>query len=122
MKISIKTKLAAGFGIALILIAFMAFFSWTSTVNLVNNAQMVDHTHQVLESLENIVSQLKDIETGQRGFVITGEAHYLEPYNAGLAGVEFAVAEVRILTSDNPSQQRRLNAVELLIRLKNLTS
>jgi len=104
--------------VALLLIAVTGAFSWSSTVNLVDNAQMVDHTHEVLENLERIVSQLKDAETGQRGFVITGEPHYLEPYNAGLMGVEHAVAEVRRLTSDNPAQQGSLDVTERLIKSK----
>lgn len=86
MKLSIRTKLAAAFGVALLFIAVTGAFSWSSTVKLVDNARMVDHTHEVLENLEDIVSQLKDAETGQRGFVITGEPHYLESYNAGLGG------------------------------------
>ena len=61
---------------------------------------------------------MKDVETGQRGFVITGEVHYLEPYSAGFADVELAFADIRKLTSDNASQQRRLDVIEPLIRLK----
>jgi len=69
---------------------------------------LVDHTHEVRENLEKIVSQLKGAETGQRGFVITGQPHYLQPYNVGLAGLEVAVADVRTLTSDNPFQQVKI--------------
>ena len=79
MKLSIRTKLAPAFGVALLLIAITGAFSWSSTVNLIDTAQMMDHTHDVLENLEKIVSQLKDAETGQRGFVLTGEPRYLDP-------------------------------------------
>ena len=103
---------------ALLSIAVMGVFSWSSTNKLVDNAQRVDHTHEVLVNLERIISQLKDAETGQRGFIITAESHYLEPYNDGISGVELAVANVRMLTADNPSQQRRLDLVEPLIQSK----
>ena len=83
-KLSTRIKFAAAFGLALLLFGLTGAFSWLSMVNLVDDAQMVAHTHEVLENLERIVSQLKDAETGQRGFVITGETHYLEPYSAGL--------------------------------------
>ena len=60
----IRAKVWAGLGVAMLLIVVTGAFSWSSTVGLVDNAQMVDHTHEVLGSLESIVSQLKDTETG----------------------------------------------------------
>ena len=59
-----KTHLAAAFGVALLLIVGTGAFTWSSTVDLVDNAHMVDHTHKVLENLEEIVSQLKDADAG----------------------------------------------------------
>ena len=41
---------------------------------------MVAHTHEVLDALEQLISTLKDAETGQRGYLITGEPRYLDPY------------------------------------------
>ena len=117
-KLSTRIKFAAAFGLALLLFGLTGAFSWLSMVNLGDDAQMVAHTHEVLENLERIISQLKDAETGQRGFVITGETHYLEPYSAGLLGIELAVANARKLTSDNPSQQRRLDVIGPLIQRK----
>jgi CHASE3 domain sensor protein len=108
----------SAFGVALLLIVGTGAFSWLSTETLVADAQLVDHTHEVIENLGSIVSQLKDAETGQRGFVITGESRYLEPYDAGLEGVAVAVANVRMLTIDNASQQSLLDDTELLIQRK----
>ena len=118
MRLNAGNTLVAAFGVALLLIVVTGAFSWSSTVNLTDSSRMMDQTHEVLENLEKIVSQLKDAETGQRGFVLTGEPHYLEPYTAGLAGLELTVEEVRKLTSDNPSQQRRLDVIVSLIQLK----
>ena len=115
---SLRIKLMAAFGVALVLIAGAGVFSWSSTANLVDNTRMMDHTHEVLEALERVVSQLDDAETAQRGFVITGEPRYLEPYHTGVVGVELAVPDVRRLTSDDPSQQRRLDVIESLIQRK----
>jgi len=60
----------------------------------------------------------KDAETGQRGFLITNLENYLEPYNSAGSAVAAAVAEVRQLTSDNPTQQTRLDDLEPLIAAK----
>ena len=118
MKLSTKIKLSAAFAVALLLIIGTGIFSWSSTATLVGDAEMVSHTHEVIQHLEHIVSQLKDAETGQRGFVITGAPRYLEPYNAGIEGVVIASSEVRDLTSDNLSQQERLDVLDPLIQSK----
>src|SRR6266540_249135 len=47
----------------------------------------VSHAHEVLETLQGVLSSLQDAETGQRGFIITGETPYLAPYYAGRKAV-----------------------------------
>ena len=47
---------------------------------LTKTSYAVTHTYMVLERLAALLSVLKDAETGQRGFVITGDEAYLEPY------------------------------------------
>ncbi len=76
------------------------------------------HTHEVLEHIAGILSQLKDAETGQRGYVITGDEAFLEPYHTGSAGVLDVVKDLRKLTADNSNQQKRLDAAEPLINAK----
>jgi methyl-accepting chemotaxis protein len=61
---------------------------------------------------------LKDAETGQRGYIITGVDSYLEPYQSALAAIKSTVENVRKLTADNPNQQRRLAALSPLIDAK----
>jgi methyl-accepting chemotaxis protein len=57
---------------------------------------------------------LKDAEGGQRGFLLTNEERYLEPYNAAIQVVDRHVKDLRGLTADNPNQQRRVAALEPL--------
>jgi methyl-accepting chemotaxis protein len=92
--------------------------SYRTTTRLVDTAGLVAHTHQVLESLERLLSLLKDTETGQRGFVITGEERYLEPYKAALPLIERTLEEVRELSRDNPNQQRRFDLLEPPLKAK----
>jgi methyl-accepting chemotaxis protein len=72
----------------------------------------------VLEELTHLLSLMKDAETGQRGFLLTGEESYLEPYSAALGPISSVVANVRELTSDNPSQQTRIAELSPLIDAK----
>jgi methyl-accepting chemotaxis protein len=61
-----------------------------------------------------MLSALQDAETGQRGYIITGEERYLEPYQTGTTLVNQTIQNLRRLTADNPNQQRRLDSVEPL--------
>ncbi|TDU71306.1 GAF domain-containing protein [Prosthecobacter fusiformis] len=107
-------------GLALVLVFFgtsatIAFFN-ISTLQKVTND--VSHTHEVTIALEDLVSFVKDAETGQRGYVITGEERYLEPYTFALAHIEERVEDVRKLTADNPDHQAQLPEIQAQIDLK----
>jgi CHASE3 domain sensor protein len=52
--------------------------SYRNTLKLISNQRLVTHTQQVLTQLETTLSTLKDAETGQRGYLITGEERYLQ--------------------------------------------
>ena len=116
MKWSIGKKLAAGFGVALSMLLSIGAISFVCLMVLVNNAWWVTHTHQVLENLEGIISQLKDMETGQRGYLLTRNEGYLEPYiGAQAESRPRRILDVRKLTDDNPRQEPRLNALEKVV-------
>ena len=78
----------------------------------------VAHTHQVRTELADLLSELKDAETGQRGYLITGDDSYLAPYQSALGAIKATLDDVRKLTSDNPDQQRRLAAISPVIDAK----
>jgi methyl-accepting chemotaxis protein len=118
MRSTVQTRLIIGFTLAAILIVVLGTVSYQTTRTLVRNAESVDHTHQVIEALDTIRSLLKDAETGQRGFVLTGAEDFLEPYNAATVAVFESVQHVTDLTSDNASQQRRIAEASPLIQAK----
>ena len=111
-------KISAGFALSLILLIAIGAVAYASISKLTGTSQWVTHTHEVLEHIAGVLSLLKDAETGQRGFVITGDESFLEPYQSGTAGVLNVVKELRKLTADNPSQQRRIDAAEPLVAAK----
>jgi len=117
-RLSVGTKIGAGFALALAAVVVIGSVSYRSTIKLTETADWVDHSHKVIESLEGVISDLKDAETGQRGFLLTGDEHYLEPYNMATNAVHQKVADLRRLTQDNPNQQRRLDDLDTFIRSK----
>ena len=118
MKLNVSWKLYAGFGVALLILGIISLVAFRGTQSLVSNQDDVSHTHEVLGGLELIVGSLKDAETGQRGFLITGEERYLEPYDNGIAVIDEHIATVQSLTSDNPAQQARIEELKPFVAEK----
>ena len=95
-------------GLVVVLLLLNTWFAYHNIRQMHDDAWMVDHTHHVLAALETIISLAKDAETGQRGYIITGEPSYLETYNAALSAINEPVRTLEQLTRDNPAQQARI--------------
>jgi PAS domain S-box-containing protein len=80
--------------------------------------ERMSHTQQVMLQLEEIESLLKDAETGQRGYLLTGDRAYLPPYEQAQTRIEPALARLSDLTSDNPTQQSRIPQLRGMIDAK----
>lgn len=118
-----KSKLISGLAAASALLLLVAFLSYLGLVANSTDRRRVAHTHQVLEKLADIRANMLEAETGERGYILTGQDSFLAPYERGLAHIHQNLKEVRDLTSDNPRQQRALDRIEPLItaRLGELT-
>ena len=68
-----RWKTVLGFGLAASLLAGASVIAYRNTVQLIDASQRVAHTHEVLAGLERILGDLTDAETGQRGYIVTGE-------------------------------------------------
>jgi methyl-accepting chemotaxis protein len=79
---------------------------------------MVAHTHLVLDRLADVLNVLQDAEIGGRGFIITGDDSFLQPYQNAETKIVAAVNELRILIADNPAQQKRLAQADPIIVAK----
>lgn len=111
MKWTVGKKIGTGFGVALVILTAIGAVSYTSTNRLTETAKWVAHTHEVIAKLESVLTAMVNAETGQRGFIITGEDAYLEPFRAGTGQIDQLVRILRDLTKNNPGQQRRLDAL-----------
>jgi methyl-accepting chemotaxis protein len=113
--LTVGKRLAAGFGLAALTLLAIATVSYRNANLLIETERWVAHTHQVRTEFADLLSEIKDAETGQRGYVITGEEGYLDPYRAALTAIKTTLADVNRLTSDNPNQLRRISAISPLI-------
>jgi methyl-accepting chemotaxis protein len=108
-------KLALGFAIAVLTVLVIGLSGHRATTELIENEAWVDHTSEVKRTLAQLMSAMKDVETGQRGFLLSGDERFLEPYTAGMTEVARMQADARRLTADNPAQQARLTALGPMI-------
>lgn len=111
-------KLALGFALPLFLLVLIGVVGFKSVSALTGASYSVTHTHLVLEHLASLLSELTDAETGQRGFVITGDETYLEPHSRAVAQISTTTKDLRDLTTDEPAQRQRLDDLEPLVTAK----
>ncbi|GAB3467397.1 CHASE3 domain-containing protein [Kineococcus endophyticus] len=115
---TIGKRLAAGFALAAVLLTVVGGISFRSSGQLAENEAAVNHTYAVLTAVDTVTADLKDAETGQRGFVITGADDYLAPFTAATQAVNGHLDEVARLTADNPAQQQRIAQLRPLVQQK----
>ena len=115
---TIGQQLALGLLIPLATLVVLGITSFRSAQSLLENNRRVIHTYEVLTAAEGLLSHLKDAETGQRGFIITGRPEFLDPYDHALRSIEEDRDTLRRLTSDNPRQQERLTRLQAPVQDK----
>src|SRR5271154_7392551 len=84
------------FGLAAVLVFFLisGAVAYLNIRTLREDSQRIVHSHQVITTLDGLLSTVKDAETGQRGFLLTDNERYLEPYNAALVAVTSQLDEL----------------------------
>ncbi len=107
-------KVQLAFGAAILTLLVVGAMSYRGTIVSGESDRLVRHTHEVLENLQDVLSAMENVESGDRGFALTGNASYLESYRASAASARQSEATVRSLTADNPAQQRQLSELEEL--------
>ncbi|MBW8078540.1 MAG: hypothetical protein GJU76_10805 [Gallionella sp.] len=112
MNISSESNITTGFILALLIMLAIGAVAYRSTLEAHDDSVWVEHTQTVLTSLETLVSSITDVETGVRGYVITGNPTYLDLRQAALDRVTAKYAELRELTADNTEQQHRLDTLK----------
>ena len=102
--------LTAGLGLIGVLIFFVlsGLVAYFNIQTLQEDNGKIVHSHDVIAALDTLLSDAQDAETGQRGFLLTGNDKYLDPYSAALAAIPSQLNTLARLTSDNPIQQANI--------------
>src|ERR1700757_1292919 len=112
VRLPMEKKVWWGFGTALALLAVVGLTAYAEVEKLRDNDAMVDHTHQVISSVRKGKSLVSDAETGQRGYLITGDKLFLRPYVEATNDLDGELATLRKLIADNPAQQEGRRELE----------
>ena len=107
-------KIALGFAACFVLLLVIAVVAYQSIEVLTRTSYWVTHSYQVRERADELYLDAKEIESGARGFALTGDESFLEAYRKVLAegGVAAALKDLRRLIADNQRQQERIDAME----------
>src|SRR5262245_17188091 len=115
IKWSVGTKIGAGFGLALTILAVLGLVTYRTTGDLEDATKVASHSKEVLKTLEDLSGDAITIESAERGYVLTGQEAYLDPYRVAAEDVNHKMKELRRLSSDNATQQRQIDNLESLI-------
>jgi methyl-accepting chemotaxis protein len=113
---SVGRKVGAAFAVVLLILLAIGLVSYRCTAKLIDTAYWVAHTHEVLNSLNKLLTTLLTAETEQRGFLITGNDSYLKSWEQAQDDIERNFQKVRTLTRRNELQQERLDALAPLLK------
>lgn len=97
-----------GFGIVILIMLTVISNSY---INFIKESEAVKwnvNTYQVIQESDDVLMSLINMETGARGYVITGNESFYEPFNQGMTSYEKHYSKLKELTADNPTQQQRL--------------
>jgi two-component system, NarL family, sensor histidine kinase EvgS len=108
----------AGFVIATAILVFVGWQSYRNTARFAEASEWRKHTYEVLGNLDQTVARLVDAESGQRGYLLTGNEVYLGPYHAATKNIDQTIKDLESLTSDNSNQQKRIQLLAPLVQKK----
>jgi methyl-accepting chemotaxis protein len=108
---SIRMKILSAFGLVLLANLITGGIILYSSLSVDKNVDWTVHTYEVLEATDAMMAAMVDQETGLRGYLITGNEGSLDPLKSGAKAFEESWTTLKELTSDNPVQQGRLDAV-----------
>jgi signal transduction histidine kinase len=113
--LSLKGKVWSGYIVAFLLLLISYFLIFYMIRRSVNETNSVAHTYTVINRLESLRSEVTEAETGVRGYVITQDPRFLQPYNNALQNIPVIYNDLKTLPGNNKQQRARLDTLMELI-------
>jgi len=116
--VTVLRRIFSVFGIILLVTSILIHLYRTSFEKFNENSKMLMHTMNVQERTELLFGLIKDTEVGTRGFIITDDSTFLEPFNYAQANIGRQMTELKLLTQNNQKLYKTLDTMEVLIHKK----
>ena len=113
-----KNNLLYGLGLSLILLFTSSVASYISIRNLIESSSMVRDSNQTIKDLDRISSLVKDAETGQRGYLLTRDDRFLEPYSSAKEKIAEAMNRLSIEVSKTNAQSKNLEKLKFNVETR----
>lgn len=101
--------------VALIILLLITFFSYQDWRQFERATADAAETRNILQTTEDLLAAVTDAETGQRGFLLTGEDRYLEPYNAAIKIIPGLLNSLDNSTQSYRAQYDRVGSLKSLV-------
>jgi PAS domain S-box-containing protein len=115
---SLPRTATLGLGLILLLLLINPVVSEWNLRRLVENGHRVVRTQEVLTTLEEVLARVTEAETAERGFLITGEPHYLKPYKSAVAQTFQTLRRLSELMADDPDQGARVGLLKEKVKTR----
>jgi PAS domain S-box-containing protein len=110
--------ITAGFGLAFSTVLVVTILAYENSVRFAENSELVSHSYQLLAESGGLVATLKDAETGARGFVLSGNPDFLEPYEVARGRIGEQLLALKHLEKHHPHQQKRIDELAPFIEMR----
>ncbi len=105
----------AGALLILLAVTFLSYQDWSA---FQRSAPLVQHNRQLLQQVEDTMSSIRDAESGQRGFLLTGDPEYLDAYQAAVNALPGELRTLRAAVANEPALRTRVETLSSLISEK----
>lgn len=109
-------NLRLGYVFSIVMLLVVGLASYLTVDSMLRSNTAVAHSNKIIQKLERAISLMKDAETGQRGYLLTGKKAFLEPYQGAPAAALVQIDEALILTKNNPVQQANIGDVRNVLK------
>lgn len=118
MKNRIDRNLRVGYGFSIFILLIVGTISYLSLTSMLASNRAVSHSSEVMQKLENLLSVMKDAETGQRGYLLSGQVEFLQPYRGAYTEAQNLSRALTRLTADNSVQQQNMDEIARVLHTR----
>jgi signal transduction histidine kinase/DNA-binding response OmpR family regulator/CHASE3 domain sensor protein len=111
-----RRNLLIGYGVSLVLLTISSVASYISISSLLSNTRQVNQTNNLLRKLDAVLSATKDGESGQRGYLLTNDVDFLEPYRGARERAVGHTEELISIVREHPVQRRDVAQLKDLVQ------